>query len=98
MWSNRTKPPMAAIERHSCGLSLPRSLAGTLLTAAIAGADKADLLQCRFQMRRSNATLSQVGPRCDSVATASEPADVGSGRIKRCRSESRVQADRTPHH
>jgi hypothetical protein len=49
-------PAMAAIERHSCGLSLPRSRAGTLVTAAITGAGKADLLQyrfrCSFQMRR----------------------------------------------
>ena len=54
------KPAMAAIERHSWRLSLPRRRSGTLLTAAIIGADKADLHKTEFAATYSNATLSHM--------------------------------------
>jgi hypothetical protein len=48
------------MERHSWRLSLPRRRPGTLLTAAIIGADKADLLNTDFAAAYPNATLSHM--------------------------------------
>ena len=81
------QPAMAAMERHSWRLSLPRSLAGPLH-----GRD--NLVLTRLTSSRP---ISLAVPRCDaiayrarcdSVATASSPFAAGWERIKRCRRKS----------
>ncbi|HET9777911.1 MAG TPA: hypothetical protein VFP81_01370, partial [Propionibacteriaceae bacterium] len=94
------KPAMAAMERHSWGLSLPRSRSGMLFTGAITGADKADLLKTDFAAATQNATLSHMSQmrycrNCFEVRYApgvGENQEVQAAKVSASGSASRVQA------
>jgi hypothetical protein len=80
------KLAMPAIERHSCRVSLPRSRAGMLRTAAIPGADKAGLPQYQnFGALVPDATLSHV--LLDAIVSQVLRGPRISRRIKRCSPE-----------